>query len=485
MHQADDSQANSGDAIEEIFRRFDEALYSKRYADALRIADQIGVKRSNREGRAIVAALKAAALLGLKREAEAKRQIDEVRELSPAEPFSAETLFTAGLLVERFDVAGDALDVLIARFPDVAREQERDYVWLLLRNEPENQERRNEDRRIALARIGFGGDTPSADFAAADAISILMKRADTAAAAELLRFVDEPTAIENMLITRRYAALWPQIEQHAGPRLEKVRASSVAAAQRAYEAAPEDHENLANYINALRHARRLDEAIVLRSKLPATSAAMASADEQMGWAVNNLAFALHDAGKTEEADSLFAMLNDAPMPPEGWRISMKINRLELLVLEGKYDRALPLIEPTARTNGSPYADQLVRRLRYCVLSALGRKSEAATHLPEMLKHSADAPHSTVDALLCAGDVDRAEKVALETLRLTGSKKDSFEESLVRQLQPVELTSDDPSVWQGRWNELKSRPAIRREFDRLGRDMPSEFLVPKGLAVSAK
>lgn len=485
MHQADNSRAPSEDAIEETFRRFDDALYSKRYAEALRIAGEIGIKGSHRDALAVVGAMKAAALLGLKREADAKRHIDEVRKLGSTEPLAEEMLFTAGLLVERYDVAADALDVLIARFPDVAREQERDYVWLLLRNEPEQEERRNEDRRIALARIGFGGDTPSADFAAADAIRILLKRGDTAAAADLLRFVDEPTAIETMLITRRYAALWPQIAQHAGARLEKVRESSVAAAQRAYEAAPEDHETLANYINALRHAGRLDEAIALRSKLPATPAAMALANEQMGWAVNNLALALHEAGKADEADALFAMLNDAPMPPEGWRVSMKINRLDRLVLDGKYERALPLIEPTAATRGSPYAAQLVRGLRYCVLSALGRKPQADSHLPEMLKHSADAAHATIDSLLCAGEVDRAEQLALQSLRLTGPKKDSFEQSLVRQLQTVALTSDDRPVWRNRWNLLKARPAIRREFDRLGRDMPSEFLVPRDSAASAQ
>src|SRR6185369_13356802 len=161
---------------------------------------------------------------------------------------------------------------------------------------------------------------------------------------------------------------------------------------------------------------------------------------------------------------------------EYWRVSMKINRLELLVEDGKFEKALPLIEPTAKTEGSPYADQLVRRLRYCTLSSLGRKDEAAKYLPDLMKHAADAPGPTIDGLLCGGDLDKAEQVALDTL---GSKDKAagFEKDFIRRLQAHRLTSDDPSVWQGRWQELRAKPAIKQAFDRLGRDLPPEFLLP--------
>jgi hypothetical protein len=200
---------------------------------------------------------------------------------------------------------------------------------------------------------------------------------------------------------------------------------------------------------------------------------MAQADEQIGWAVNNVALALHEAGRGDDADQLFAMLNEAPMPKEFWRVNMKINRLELLVVDGKFEKALPLVEPTAKTEGSPYADQLVRRLRYCTLSGLGRKDEAARYLSDLLKHAEDAPGPTIDGLLCAGEIERAEQLALATLK----KSDKLDEDFVRQLQVRKLTSDDPSVWQARWVELRARPAIQREFDRRGRDMPERLLMP--------
>jgi tetratricopeptide (TPR) repeat protein len=336
-----------------------------------------------------------------------------------------------------------------------------------------------------LAQIGYGGDTDVGHSCAANAVGILVKRGDFSAAGELLHYVNDPEAYEDMLIQKRYAPLWQQLEELVGPHLEKVRASSLRSMKTEYLDAPDDHEKLQRYVNALRHSGRLGEAIGLRSKLPETEAEMASADQPMGWAVNNVALALHEAGRADDADRLFAMLNDAPMPKENWRISMKINRLELLVGDGKFDKALPLIEPTAKTEGSDYADQLVRRLRYCTLSSLGRKDEAAKYLPDMLKHMEDAPGPTVDGLVCAHEFDKAEQVVLEELKnADGSKRLEFEADFVRHLQKQPLTSDDPSIWQGLWQQLRARPAIQQAFDRLGRDMPSQFLPPNGATASA-
>jgi tetratricopeptide (TPR) repeat protein len=263
----------------------------------------------------------------------------------------------------------------------------------------------------------------------------------------------------------------------AGPHLEKVRASSIAAVEKSYVENPADFEKLAQLADALRHAGRLDDAIALRARLPGTKEAMAATDDEyLGWAVNNVALALDDAGRSEEADQLFALLNEAPMEGGGWRVSMIINRLELLVSKGKFDKAALLLdgaEQSSTKNGSKYAQQLVRRLHYCIASRLGKKEEAAKILPSVLEHAKDAYHATIDGLLCSGEVGKAEEVALDALK----DDEDFGEALVRQLQPVMLTSDDPSLWEDSWHELRKRPAIAKEFDRLGRDMPPEFIPP--------
>jgi len=466
--------ANPNDEIDRLFDQYNDQIFALQFDKALTTAKQIKPDPENRDGTAIVFAMRASALLGLKRDKEAAKLIAEADRLAPQEPFVSQTLFIGGLLTDRTDVAADALDRLIARAPDQVHGIDRKTLSYFLRNEPKGQEVRNEDRRIALARLGYGGDADYGDYFTASAVEILVKRGDVAGASELLAYVDEPQIIENWLIQKRYAALWPKLEALAGPHLQKVRAASVGVAERAYAKAPDDHEKLQLLANALRHAGRLDEAIALKSKLPASSEAMFLADEQIGWAVNNVALAMHEAGRPDDADQLFALLNDARLKDEdgSWRVSMKINRLELLVSDGKFERALPLVEPTAQVPGSPYAKQLVRRLRYCTMSGLGRKEEAAKLLPDLLKYAEDALGPTIDGLICAGQMDEAERLALASLT-----KDTFHESFVRQLQASPLTSDDPSIWTKGWLELRRRPAIAAEFNRLGRDMPVSLLPP--------
>jgi len=467
------------DSAAEIITEYERAMTTGRFGDALTSLDKMQLDSSNSKGRALLDVMRAAALLGLKRDAEAQKLIAESDKLAPQLPEASSGLFVGALLTNHIEIAADALDRMIARFPDAVRELDWQSMRYFIVNEPKTDKQRNDDRQIALAQLGYGGDTERGHYIAKGAVDLLVGRGDFKAANDLLPYVKEPQAVENMLIQKRFAALWPTLEELAGPHLEKIRDAAVTAAEREYEATPSDEQALANYANTLRHSGRLNEAIALRSKLPASSAAMSSADEDMGWAVNNVAVALHQAGRKDEADQLFALLNDAPMPKEYWRVSMKINRLEFLVLDGRFEKALQLMEPTAKVEGSPYAEQLVRRLRYCSLSQLGRTAEADKYKADLLAHASDAPGPTIDGLLCAGDLDAAERVALTGLANPDvEKRTDFEEDFVRQLQQHRLTGDDPSVWQGRWSELRKRPAITAAFDRLGRDMPESLLPTK-------
>lgn len=466
---------------ERLIGEYFDHLYALRYAEALAVADQIPVDPDNAKGQAYIAGLRASALIGLKRDKDAHQQMDRAEQLAPGWAEPSRMVFIAGLIAKRFDISADMIDRLIAKGPETLSDLDADDVSFFLRNEPKGEDRRNDDRRVNLARAGFGGDSDG-DYFAARAVRILLKRGDTAGAAQLLGRIDDPMSIEDMLIQNRYSALWSQLAKMAGPHLANVRASSMASAERAFTAKPDDHDLLQSYANALRHGGRLQDAIALRSRLPDSSAAMSSADEQMGWAVNNVALAMHQAGRGADADALFALLNEAPAENAGWRVSMIINRLELLVSDGKFDEAARLLDTTeafTKDHGSPYAQQLVRRLRYCTLSSLRKKAEAAQILPDMLAHSDDAIQATVDGLLCAGDLDKAEQLTLQGLSHKDSdKREGFESDFVRALQPVPLTSDDPSVWANAARALRKRPAIAAAYAKLGRDMPADLLPPK-------
>jgi tetratricopeptide (TPR) repeat protein len=469
--------ANDTDAL---FKAYDSAMFGKRFDEALAIARKLQLEGS--EGQAFTAAMQASAMLGLNRDAEARALIAKAEHLAPSSPDASRVLFFGALITDRPEFAADALDRMIARAPDMVRELNWQNLRYFLTHEPKDQQQRNDDRRVALARLGYGADAEQGGWLAAGAVDILVRRGDAAGAADLLQYIDAPQAIENMLIQKRYSALWPQLQQLAGPHLEKVRASSAAKAERAFADAPNDNERLAGLANALRHAGRLDDAIALRAKLPGTAAEMSTADENMGWAINNVALALYHAGREDEADRILGMLDEAPMTSGRWRVSMIINRLEMLTEAGKFDRAAALLDVTetsAKVDGSDYARQLVRRLKYCILSSSGRKDEAAKLFPDMMAHAEDALEPTISGLVCGGEIDQAEQLALKGLGNSDEKKRlRFEEDFVRSFQPVALTSDDPSVWDGGWQILRKRPAMAAAYARLGRDMPTDLVPPK-------
>ncbi len=453
-------------------------MYAKDFKQALETAEKVELGPDNRSGRAIISVMRATALFGMKKDDRARSIMADAEKLAPHEPDLFTTLFLGAMVGGRFDVAAEAFDRLISMAPDKVREMDSDLVWEFLRNEPEGQERKNEDRWVALAQLGYGGT--SEDELTSEAIGILLKRGEAATAAELLKYLNDPTTIEEMLIQRRYAALWPKLEEVAGPHLQTVAKSALNEAQRDLSKSPDDIEKARFVVDALVDAGQLDEAIAMRSLIPSSREEMSAADQEMGWLVDSMASAYLAADRGEDADALYALLNEADIENGWWRVNMRINRVGALMKAGEFERAVALFDTTqssANTEGNDYARQLVRRIKFCTFSQMGRKEEAAAVLPELLKHSDDAPGPTVDALLCGGQFDEAEKLVLSR-----PKKTRFELQLVITLQANPSSLSAPPVWQTSRQVFRQRPAIAAEFDRLGRDLPQQFM-PAGKQVA--
>jgi hypothetical protein len=469
------STAQSGPTPENVadaaLAAYTHDFYGGRYERALTDIQNVKVDSDNTPAVALLAALRASALLCLKRNSEAEPLIAQVRKIDWQDPEPDKALFLGGVFSDRIDVAADALNNMIARYPDAARNLNSGPVDYYFSKAPPGQG--TDDQWIALAKLGYGGDTETGHYFTFKGVKLLAQRGDIAGARSLINYVSEPAQIEDLLVMKRFAALWPDAAEVAGPHLSKIGKALVQSAQRRVDQAHDNEYALQNLARALQSAGRLDDAIALKAKLPQTPAEMAKADEQTGWLVDNVAEAMHAAGDWKDADRLFELLNDAPIPNEDWRVNMKINRLGLLIEDGRFDRALPLIEPTAQTDGSDYAKQVVRVFRYRTYIGLGRAGDAAELLPEILAHAKDAYAATIDGLLCGAQFDTAEKVALQAL--AADKDGTFAEDFVLGLQVAPLDFDTSSDFTKRWAEFRKRPAIAAAFDRLGRDMPPEFL----------
>lgn len=471
QHPATDVvEAEGPSATEQTIDVFMGHFYRGEFAKALKAADDIAVDPANRKGRGLVTGMRAAAMMGLKRKAEALRLFNDAETLHPDEPLIINLKMMSALMVEDHFIALTALDRMIARFPDALHEVEPRLVWQLLREAPVDQASRNADRWVALARIGFGAEY--GDGNTAYAIEILVKRGDLHGASELLRYLDEPDKIQEMLVMKSYAAFWPAVEAHAGLHLGNVIKTNVDEAAAAYGADPENWIKFTNYTEALRLAGRPEEAIALQAKLPMTPESISEIDELAGWAVNNVAYALRAAGRPDDADRLLATLTEASMPDEHWRVNMIINRLAFLVEGGQFDRALLLLagaEKSAMEDGNSYSQQLVRAFQYCTYRRTEKLAEASRIRAEMMKFAKDARIATVDMLICAGELEDAERIALE-----GVSDDGFHASFVRSLQRKPLIGQLPAVWFDDWLALRQRPAITKEFERLGRDLPDRM-----------
>lgn len=468
------AKEESSRQAEKVIGIFLEQFCAGQYENALVTASKVDVDEANTEGQAVVKAMRGAALVGLKRDKEALKLFAEADAAAPSIVLINTLQYEAGLRTENIGIATAALDRMISRTPDAVRNLGMDGVSYLLRNEPEGQEKENEDRRVALGQLGYGGAT--GDYYTAGAVDILLRRGEAAKAVELVSFIDDPATIESYLIGKRYAALWPKLEATVGDHLSNMRDSSVRGARKELEDNPESTEKREFLIGALWHAGQLEAAIAFRAQLPSTASALSTANSDIGWAFNNVAFALHEAGKKDEADQLFAFLNEAEIDQSGWwRVNMIINRLLLLVADGKFDRAMSLMskaESSAKEDGNARSQQMVRKSKYCTLSQLGQHDDATRLLPELLKHADDAPGATVSALVCAGQLEAAERLILASL-----KDEDFERYFVRSMQANPLTADYATVWDKGWKELRQRPAIAKEFERLGRDMPERYLPP--------
>lgn len=418
----------------------------------------------------------AIALLGLKREKDARAAIAAAQLDDWNDPYPFIGLIEVGARTDQYGVALDALDRLIARYPDALRTDLREeFVFFLLRKAPKEDKLGREDRTIALARIDFGGSGRAA-YLRRQGSGYLLDRGDLEGAEELSREIVDPAVIEEMLVSRRFQRLWPHLAQGGGTHLAQARAENLRLAEANYRARPDDHKAMRLYAGALRAAGRHDEAMALRRYLPQTSETMAKADEEMGWLVNEIAYAFAEAGRWKEADGLFALLNDS-VRDESWLISMEINRAELLVSDARDEEArglLASLEASVKVNGNPYAKQLVRRIKFCLTARSDDRSGIEFQRKDLLDHRKDSFEATVSALLCDKDWVRAEQVALEGL----PSDVEFAEQYVRNMQARPLTGNGPSHWKGQWRELRQRPAMAAEFNRLGRDLPPDLLPPQ-------
>lgn len=468
------AQAAAEQQEDSLFKRVMAAIIAGRAESILPELDSAAAaarKSDDRDAEGLVVGLRASALLSAGRREDARKAFDLSAQLTKEQGFPNYLRFLISVDKKEWQDASTALDRLVGYYPDIIRDIDPQSAYYYFAENKVTPQAHLDDQRIGLAEIGYAG--ADGDHLTLNAISVLLKRGEIARANELAQFVDDVRRLQEALVDRQYEPLWPAFERHAGDHSERAAASRIRRTKLAVDENPDDQSKLGNLIRALSTAGQTEEALAVGARVGATSTELAALDEDLAWVVNEHALALHRAGKKGEAERRYSELI-AANSSKTWVVGMVINRLELLVEDGNShvaDGLLANAEAVAATFGNPYARQLVRRLKLCNAVALNRKDAVPALTADLRSHAADSEAATIEGLLCAGDLEGAETIALK--QFADPEKVS---SVLARLQKKPLSRDDPSVWTAHWAKLRTRPAIDAAFAKAGRDLPDRFYV---------
>jgi tetratricopeptide (TPR) repeat protein len=453
-------------------QRAEAAMHTDRPKDALTALNSIDRVALIARQRAGVEMMRAAAFVMLDRNEEALAAFRWARSAVPGDSEILLAQFESARSLGIIPAAQEALDAVISADPARARTLDSESMWSFLRVvRYKSGTAAADDLTIRLANIGFGGD----DFVTRDAIGlraidVFLERKAFDDANRIAATITDRVFVSNLLTQRRYSSLWPALETRVGPGMRLPLVQSIASAKNWLGREPQSVAARRALFAAFQNAERLQEADKLASSFATTPDTIKALDESGGWLVNDHAILLQTLGRPADSDARFASLEVLDIEKAPWLISMIINRGEMLVRSGRYAEANKLFgatEARAKQFGSPYAEQLVRRMKACAAHKQ-KQGDAAALRDDFIAHEKDARMATAEGLICLDRLDDAAKIAVELLA------DADEAAGVTDsLRPV-LSSRDPSSWGAAI--LLTRPDVRAAVEKSARTMPDQFAV---------
>lgn len=375
--------------------------------------------------RGLVQFLRAQSLTGESKEAAAVEAIEESIRLLPG--YSA-PLFVAASVYAYSDRPQQAADYLIRASMDdpVSARTVRPYeVWNILRRlEAIGDRRRLGALSERLIEINWSaGSLRTRSVLARNAIDLRIGKGDVSGAKKLVPKLLLPEHSRELLSGLVYEPVWRDIEQWAGPMLDRQWNIYLREARSRWGAS-KDREALSDYVDALVAAGH--DATLLREVLPIFKGPL---DEQedinLVFEISKVAAALGRQGRWAEADALFVHAQQAwPLDSKAIALNVAANRARYLMLAGKFDQAFDRISESiaqARKWGPEVNQDALAAMHYvraCSLHRLGRGKESGISIAL----AASAEITTVTALhMCLGDRNSALKALIAALESEGRR----------------------------------------------------------------
>jgi len=302
------------------------------------------------------------------------------------------------------------------------------------------------------------------------AVAVHSRNGDVTAASQYLPYLKDPAVLARLLIDRETEAVWDAIEEEAGADLSGAISSYVSFTKDNIGEASDDFEKLTKHLEALRTAGQYQEAIEFADPIVQNWSQIEAVGKDAYWFVNQYAYTLSDAGYPEKAHSLMSRLISLGVSENGALISMAINRAQLLMHWGDFEASLNAIEEIENLQhnlANDFGWMWIYTAKACSLHQLNRTEEANTVLREsIMPISKENPGAHTKMMLCFDEMDKAADIVIERLNSSKDKKSvmfSFLEVVSPKNMPPFLAD-----LQGRAAELRARPEVRKEFDKVGR-----------------
>lgn len=451
-------------------------IAGKEYVEALTGLNRlVDAHKEATKLRGFLQLLKATVLVELGRDKASIRPFEEAFELY--EPPTVDSYFSYMYQLQKADENARVVEVavrMLDRHPDAIDQLRKQWIgdfsrrlWL------SDMMDERESLLLAVARAAHKTQTEDIDeirWVFAESVEILSKRGEVDEASQYLRYVKSPKVLAGLLADRDTEAIWAAVEQDAGPDLSHAIDGYLAYAKEAADAAPGDFKKLQRHLDALRLAGRIREAVEFGEPIVQDWQQIEAVGEDAYWFVNDYVYVLSDAGKPDQAQALMARLVGLGISENGQLISMAINRAGLLMHWGKFDASLKAIEDIENLDGkyaSDYGMMWIYDIKACSLYQLGRKDEAEVVMKDSIGPLADKnPSAHTEALLCFGEMDEAANLIVNRLHDDKEKKDA-----ILTFVQVKIPKSTPpflSELLHRADEVRARPEVRKEFDKVGR-----------------
>lgn len=293
-----------------------------------------------------------------------------------------------------------------------------------------------------------------------------------------LRLIDEvsdPDHYYPLLIDRRYAALWPEIDKRVGLHQGRVATDFVSFSKAELAAEPKNRWAFGDVVRSLVVAGRNREAIAVYKLMPKDPQSIASYQPGDAWAINAVVAALDREGRRQEADEAFNLLASVSLEANPWMLTLLNHRTARLSDQGRWVDAMSAAKDSqawAERYGIPFDQLTAATNMVCIAPHVpgGREVDRANAL--IVLNEIKFPLAAAIGALCRGD-----KVAAKAYTLAALKDEDNRGMVLSSLQPQgasKLPLKTMSAVPDLGEFVRSDPELTAEFNRYGRFLPVEL-----------